>query len=67
MEWLWVLALVLIIFGPIVWAVTRDRDGGAPKDSDATAGSAVTDGVRHTASGGRTPGGSGKGGPLPRP
>jgi hypothetical protein len=63
-EWLWVVALGAIILGPIVWALTKDRSGGAPSEDDLTAGSTVTDSVRHIASGGRTPGGSGKGGPL---
>ena len=64
MEWLWVVALGAIILGPIVWALTKDRSGGAPSEDDLTAGSTVTDSVRYIASGGRTPGGSGKGGPL---
>ena len=64
MEWLWVVALGAIILGPIVWALTKDRSGGAPSEDDVNAGSTVTDSVRHIASGGRTPGGSGKGGPL---
>ena len=67
MEWLWVVVLGAIIFGPIVWALARDRSGGAPSGDDRTAGSTVTDSVRHIASGDRTPGGSGKGGPLPPP
>ena len=64
MEWLWVVALALIILGPIVWAVTKDRSGGAPSDDDASAGSTVTETVRNIASGRHTPGGSGAGGPL---
>lgn len=64
MEWLWVVAIGVIILGPIVWALTKDRSGGAPSGDDLTAGSTVTDSVRHIASGDRTPGGSGKGGPL---
>ena len=40
---------------------------GAPSGIDAKAGSTVTDSVRSIASGGRTPGGSGKGGPLLSP
>ena len=64
MEWLWVVLLGAVIFGPIVWALTKDRAGGAPSGTDLDAGSTVTDSVRHIASGGRTPGGSGKGGPL---
>jgi hypothetical protein len=66
-EWLWVVALALIILGPIAWALTKDRAGGAPSGDDINAGSTVTDSVRHIASSGRTPGGSGKGGPLPPP
>jgi hypothetical protein len=63
-EWLWVVALGAIILGPIVWALTKDRSGGAPSQDDLTAGSTVTDSVRHIASGDRTPVASGKGGPL---
>jgi len=65
-EWLWVVVLGAIIFGPIVWALTRDRSGGAPSGDDLSAGSTVTDSVRHIASGDSTPrgSGSGKGGPL---
>jgi hypothetical protein len=63
-EWLWVVVLGAIIFGPIIWAVTRDRSGGAPAGDDLSAGSTVTDSVRHIASNERTPGGSGMGGPL---
>jgi hypothetical protein len=65
-EWLWVVALALIIFGPIVWAATKDRSGGAPSEDDLSAGSTVTDSIRHIASGDQTPrgSGSGRGGPL---
>ena len=35
MEWLFVVLLVLILVGPIVWAVTRGRRSGAPADEDA--------------------------------
>jgi hypothetical protein len=63
-EWLWVVAIALIIFGPIVWAVTKGRSGGAPSGDDVYAGSTVTDSVRHIASGKDSLGGSGKGGPL---
>ncbi len=64
MEWLWSVALVAIIFGPVLWVFLRDRTGGAPSGDDVNAGSTVTDSVRHTAGDWRAPGGSGKGGPL---
>lgn len=67
MEWLWVLALLAILFGPVIWAVTKDRSGGAPSADDSNAGSAVTDSVRQIASSERAPGGSGRAGPLPPP
>jgi hypothetical protein len=35
MEWIFVLVVVLILFGPIVWAVTKGRRSGVPDDEDA--------------------------------
>jgi len=63
-EWLWVVFLGLIIFGPIVWTLTKDRSGGAPSADDINAGSTVTDSVRRLEGDGRLGPGSGKGGPL---
>jgi hypothetical protein len=64
-EWLWVVLIALIIFGPIVFAVTRNRSRQAPSGDDVNAASTVADTVRYTASHGRAPDGSG--GPLPPP
>jgi hypothetical protein len=66
-EWLWTGVVLLVLFGPVLFVFIRGRGGGAPSGDDLTAGSTVTDSVRHIASGGRTPGGSGMGGPLPPP
>jgi len=63
-EWLWVVLLGAVIFGPIVWSLTRGRSGGAPSGDDVGAGSTVTDSVRRLEGDGRTGPGSGKGGPL---
>jgi hypothetical protein len=63
-EWLWVLLLGAVIFGPIVWSLTRGRSGGAPSGDDVDAGSTVTDSVRRLEGDGRFGPGSGKGGPL---
>lgn len=65
MEWLWVILIALIIFGPIVFAVTRERSRRAPSGDDVNAASTVADTVRYTASHGRAPDGSGGSGPLP--
>jgi hypothetical protein len=35
MEWFFVLLGVVIFFGPIVWALTVGRKGGAPEKDDA--------------------------------
>ena len=37
MEWLFVLVVALIIFGPVIWALTAGRRGGAPAGEDAGA------------------------------
>lgn len=34
MEWIFVLVVVLILFGPIVWALTKGRRSGVPEDED---------------------------------
>jgi hypothetical protein len=34
-EWFFVLVLVVILFGPIVWAVTKGRRSRAPDHEDA--------------------------------
>jgi hypothetical protein len=40
MEWLWTLALALILVGPIVWGLTKGRNRRAPEvdDPDGAAG-----------------------------
>ncbi|OGO72042.1 MAG: hypothetical protein A3G84_00130 [Chloroflexi bacterium RIFCSPLOWO2_12_FULL_71_12] len=35
MEWLWVLILAVILFGPIVWVFIRGRRYAAPPREDA--------------------------------
>ena len=40
MEWLFVLVVALIIFGPVIWALTAGRRGGAPAGEDAGGASA---------------------------
>jgi hypothetical protein len=35
MEWLWVLILAVILFGPIVWTLIRGRRYSAPGREDA--------------------------------
>lgn len=35
MEWLWVLILAVILFGPIVFVAVRGRRWAAPKREDA--------------------------------
>jgi hypothetical protein len=61
-EWLWAVALGLIIFGPILWIAVRDREGGAPSREDALDQTGVTGVIRNIETGGRSPGG-----PLPPP
>jgi len=64
MEWLWILAVAAILFGPLIFVVVRDRRGGAPRGDDLSAGSTVTDSLRRLEGDGRLGPGSGKGGPL---
>lgn len=35
MEWIWVLILALILFGPVVFVLVRGRRWAAPKREDA--------------------------------
>jgi len=44
---------VLIIFGPIVWALTAGRMGGAPDNEDAAGATAYGSFIRRWLSGGR--------------
>jgi len=43
---------VLIIFGPIVWALTAGRKGGAPDNEDAAGATAYGSFIRRWLSGG---------------
>jgi hypothetical protein len=65
-EWLWTVVVLVVLFGPVIFVFVRGRRGGAPSGDDRTAGSTVTDSVRHIASGDQTlrGTGSGRGGPL---
>lgn len=36
MEWLWVLALLAIVFGPVGWALLRGRGSHGPEHEDGT-------------------------------
>ncbi|HEX9495864.1 MAG TPA: hypothetical protein VGA38_08900 [Candidatus Limnocylindria bacterium] len=36
MEWLWVVALLAIVFGPVVWGLLSGRKGHGPDHDDAT-------------------------------
>jgi hypothetical protein len=58
-EWLAVPLVVAILFGPIVYAVTFGRRGGAPKVDDEAGSTAYGEFIRDVAS---PPGQSGPGG-----
>ena len=47
MEWLFVLVLVMILFGPVVWAVTKGRRSGAPDHKDAKGSTAYGEFIRN--------------------
>lgn len=53
----WVIALLAILVGPIVWTLFRNRSGGAPRYEDEPNATGVTGVVRNIESGGRLPGG----------
>ena len=53
MEWLWVVGVIAVLFGPIAWVLIKDRTGGAPSTDDVNAGSTVADSIRQIASGDR--------------
>ena len=36
MEWLWVVALLAIVFGPVVWGLLSGRKGHGPEHEDGT-------------------------------
>ena len=53
MEGFFVLVGVVIIFGPIVWALTLGRRSGAPENEDATGLTAYGSFIRRVLTGGR--------------
>ncbi len=58
----WVVVLLAIIVGPIVWVFLNDRSGGAPRNEDEPNATGVTGVVRNVETG-RT--GAGTGGVPP--
>jgi len=52
-EGFFVLVGVVIIFGPIVWALTLGRRSGAPENEDATGLTAYGSFIRRVLTGGR--------------
>jgi len=46
-EWFFVLLGVVILFGPIVWALTVGRKGGAPENEDARGSTAYGEFIRN--------------------
>ena len=53
MEGFFVVLGVIIMFGPIVWALTVGRNGGAPDNEDAAGATAYGSFIRRILSGGR--------------
>ena len=53
MEGFFLVLGVLIIFGPIVWALTAGRKGGAPDNEDAAGATAYGSFIPRWLSGGR--------------
>jgi hypothetical protein len=47
MEWFLVLIGVVILFGPIVWALTKGRNSGKPDHEDAHGSTAYEEFVRN--------------------
>jgi len=47
MEWFFVLVVVLIVFGPIVWAVTKGRRSRVPDHEDAKGSTAYGEFIRN--------------------
>ena len=57
MEWLWVLAFLALILGPIIWVVVRERAStGAPSREDQLNQTGVAGELRTGATTGRGPG-----------
>jgi hypothetical protein len=53
MEWFFVIVGLVIMFGPIVWALTVGRNAAAPKNDDAQGATAYGSFIRTLLSGGR--------------
>jgi cytochrome c-type biogenesis protein CcmH/NrfF len=57
MEWLWVLALLAVLFGPIVWVFARERRStGAPSREDQLNQTGIAGELRNSATAGHGPG-----------
>jgi hypothetical protein len=52
-EWLFVLVGVVILFGPIIWALTVGRKSGAPENEDEQGMTAYGSFIRRVLTGGR--------------
>ena len=55
----WVIVLLAILVGPIVWTLLRNQSGGAPRHEDEPNATGVTGVSRNIEIGGRPPGGVG--------
>jgi hypothetical protein len=53
MEWLAIIIVLAILFGPIVWGLTVGRKGGAPENDDAEGATAYGSFIRRILTGGR--------------
>ena len=53
MEWLFVVIGLVIFVGPVVWALTVGRKGGAPERDDAKGLTAVGSYISRVLTGGR--------------
>jgi hypothetical protein len=52
MEWFFLLVGAAIFFGPIIWALTIGRNGGAPENEDAKGATAWGSFIRRVVGGG---------------
>jgi hypothetical protein len=53
MEWFFLLVGAAILLGPILWALSVGRKGGAPENDDAQGATAYGSFIRRILSGGR--------------
>ena len=53
MEWLFVVIGLVIFVGPVVWALTVGRNGGAPEKDDAKGATAIGSFIARVLTGGR--------------